>query len=168
MNDLNLGESIDSIGEDTKGGTKDQSLTNGIGTKESVSPEQMSNTSYDQSTDVYSLGLIFLYIFSPTSTQSEKLDQLKNENQLLLEKLRNYESTAPLVERNYERPDIYTKDNTKMQTTPKGTKYEKRYPEYDENVAEQLENLIKIIGSLKQDNGRCNYYSALMILDVII
>ena len=78
MNDLNLGESIDSIGEDTKGGTKDQSLTNGIGTKEFVSPEQMSNTSYDQSTDVYSLGLIFLSIFSPTSTQSEKLDQLKN------------------------------------------------------------------------------------------
>ncbi len=51
-------------------------LTNGIGTKAYVSPEQMSQSHYGQSTDIYSVGLIYLLLFWPMRTQSERYEQL--------------------------------------------------------------------------------------------
>eukprot|EP00826_Nyctotherus_ovalis_P005027 TRINITY_DN11124_c0_g1_i2.p1 TRINITY_DN11124_c0_g1~~TRINITY_DN11124_c0_g1_i2.p1 ORF type:complete len:254 (+),score=28.38 TRINITY_DN11124_c0_g1_i2:23-763(+) len=47
-------------------------LTNELGTKTFAAPEQMSTTNYDFKVDIYSLGLIFLVLFYPTETLSER------------------------------------------------------------------------------------------------
>jgi len=47
-------------------------LTIGVGTKTFVAPEQLSEISYDQKADIYSLGLVLLVLFSPTKTLSER------------------------------------------------------------------------------------------------
>lgn len=77
VKELSIGESAEST-EDTKESSEKPMLTNGIGTKEFVSPEQLSKSYYDQSTDIYSLGLVFLYLFCPTETQSERYSQLRD------------------------------------------------------------------------------------------
>eukprot|EP00826_Nyctotherus_ovalis_P064730 TRINITY_DN9501_c0_g1_i2.p1 TRINITY_DN9501_c0_g1~~TRINITY_DN9501_c0_g1_i2.p1 ORF type:complete len:414 (-),score=109.00 TRINITY_DN9501_c0_g1_i2:115-1356(-) len=51
-------------------------LTHGLGTKTFAAPEQMSNLPYDQKADIYSLGLIFLALFYPTQTLSERQEIL--------------------------------------------------------------------------------------------
>jgi len=77
ISDLSIGDPYVKIGENMKETDEKQKLTNGIGTKEYASPEQMSDKPYDQRTDIYSLGLILLSLFNPTTTQSERYDQLR-------------------------------------------------------------------------------------------
>ena len=84
IKELSIGESALHDFEDAKEpdnasvkSTK-KGLTNGVGTKEYASPEQMSGNHYDQTTDIYSLGLIFMCLFSPTTTLSERYLKLKN------------------------------------------------------------------------------------------
>eukprot|EP00826_Nyctotherus_ovalis_P045777 TRINITY_DN5099_c0_g4_i1.p1 TRINITY_DN5099_c0_g4~~TRINITY_DN5099_c0_g4_i1.p1 ORF type:complete len:313 (+),score=62.11 TRINITY_DN5099_c0_g4_i1:633-1571(+) len=52
-------------------------LTRGLGTKAFAAPEQMASSSYDQKVDIYSLGLIFLVLFWPTETLSERYSMLR-------------------------------------------------------------------------------------------
>lgn len=52
-------------------------LTRGLGTKAFAAPEQMASSSYDQKVDIYSLGLIFLVLFWPTETLSERYTMLR-------------------------------------------------------------------------------------------
>lgn len=53
-------------------------LTNGIGTRTFSAPEQLSEMSYDQKADIYSLGLILLVLFNPTETLSERYQILSD------------------------------------------------------------------------------------------
>jgi len=48
-------------------------LTRSVGTKLYASPEQLASSAYNYKTDIYSLGIILLRLFTPTFTQMETL-----------------------------------------------------------------------------------------------
>jgi len=95
VKELNIGEYIE---EDAK--NNNTLLTNGIGTKEFTSPEQLSKSYYDQSTDIYSLGLVFLCLFCHTETQSERFTQLRNcrDGKLPVNLVDRYPQVASLIQ----------------------------------------------------------------------
>ena len=74
---VNIDE-MESILKEAMNWKEDSVMTNGIGTKTFVAPEQMSNKSYNNKVDIYSLGIIFLILFYPTETLSERYMVLDN------------------------------------------------------------------------------------------
>ena len=52
---------------------ENSSLTNDIGTRLYMSPEQTSCTNYDEKSDIYSMGLVIYRIFQPIYTTMEKV-----------------------------------------------------------------------------------------------
>ena len=59
-----------------------QELTSGVGTKTYASPEQLKSVTYDEKSDIFSLGIIFFELFHPFPTQMERslaLKQLKEK-----------------------------------------------------------------------------------------
>ena len=66
----------------------------GIGTKYYMSPEQESNTKYDEKTDMYSLGITIFEMFYPFKTKMERDHVMKiiKENHLFPNNFKNYAS----------------------------------------------------------------------------
>ncbi|XP_064630164.1 eukaryotic translation initiation factor 2-alpha kinase 3-like [Lineus longissimus] len=56
--------------------------TDQVGTQLYMSPEQISSQTYSQKVDIYSLGLIFLELFYPFSTQMERIMVLSDAKKL--------------------------------------------------------------------------------------
>ena len=59
-------------------GSDSNVLTAGIGTKTFSAPEQMTDLQHDQKADIYSLGLVLLILFWPTSTLSERYEIIRD------------------------------------------------------------------------------------------
>jgi len=98
------------------------SMTSGLGTQTFSAPEQLSGYNYDQSADIYSLGLIFLTLFCPTSTNSERFENIKNVRNFLqipTELNKNLPELANLIikmtsKNPLERPNISTIINNEI------------------------------------------------------
>ncbi|EEC19627.1 phosphoenolpyruvate carboxylase kinase, putative [Ixodes scapularis] len=75
-------------------------LTDQVGTQLYMSPEQIDGLKYNQSVDVFSLGLIFFELLWPFSTQMERIQDLMNAKRLKFpDKFRKtYPSECKLIE----------------------------------------------------------------------
>lgn len=76
-------------------------LTDQVGTQLYMSPEQIDGLKYNQSVDIFSLGLIFFELLWPFSTQMERIQDLMNAKQLKFpdEFRKTYSSECKLIER---------------------------------------------------------------------
>ncbi|CAN7990465.1 unnamed protein product [Ixodes hexagonus] len=75
-------------------------LTDQVGTQLYMSPEQIDGLKYNQSVDIFSLGLIFFELLWPFSTQMERIQDLMNAKRLKFpDKFRKtYPSECKLIE----------------------------------------------------------------------
>ncbi|XP_075732398.1 eukaryotic translation initiation factor 2-alpha kinase 3 isoform X3 [Rhipicephalus microplus] len=81
--------------------SKSGRLTDQVGTQLYMSPEQIDGLKYNQSVDIFSLGLIFFELLWPFSTQMERIQVLMNVKRLIFPPkfVKTYANECKLIEK---------------------------------------------------------------------